>query len=238
MRCDIMSRRMIGAIALLAGILFFHIERSESMGNNDPQKTIRLLSPHFESKTSIEKSLLDRRSVRNYREKDLTVDEVSQLLWAAQGVTNRRGLRTAPSAGALYPLEIYIVAGNVSGLAPGIYRYEPGAHELVKTADRDRRVALWRVGLEQGAIRNAPVVLVFCAVYERTTRKYGERGMRYVHMEVGHAAQNVCLQAISLRLGTVVIGAFNDREVKNIMELKTDEHPLCIMPVGRLRIED
>ena len=208
------------------------------MGNNDLQKTIRLLSPHFESKTPVEKSLLERRSVRNYGEKGLTLDEVSQLLWAAQGVTNRRGLRTAPSAGALYPLEIYIVAGNVSGLIPGVYRYAPGEHMLVKARDGDRRRDLWNASLEQSSIRNAPAVLVFCAVYERTTGKYGKRGIRYVYMEVGHAVQNVCLQAISLGFGTVVIGAFNDKEVKEVMSLRADEFPLCIMPVGRLRIED
>ena len=234
----ILSRFMIGVIAFLSGVLFFQIERSESMGNIGSQKTVSLPAPQFDSRTSIEKSLLERRSVRQYRDKDLTLGELSQLLWAAQGVTSPRGYRTAPSAGALYPLEIYIAAGKVGGLAPGIYKYEPDEHKLVKIGDRDRRVARWRAALEQSAIRNAPVVLVFCAVYERTTRTYGERGIRYVHMEVGHAAQNVCLQAISLGLGTVVIGAFNDKEVKKVLKLEADEWPLCIMPAGRFGIED
>ena len=104
------------------------------MGNIGSQKGISLPDPHFDSKTSIEKSLLERRSVRQYRDKDLTLGDLSQLLWSAQGVTNRRGYRTAPSAGVLYPLEIYVAAGKVGGLAPGIYKYEPDEHKLVKPA--------------------------------------------------------------------------------------------------------
>ena len=234
----ILSRCMIGVFAFLCGVLFFQIERSESMGNIGSQKTVNLPAPQFDSWTSIEKSLIERRSIRQYRDKDLTMGELSQLLWAAQGVTSRRGYRTAPSAGALYPLEIYIAAGKVGDLAPGIYKYQPDEHKLLKTCDGDKRINLWRAALEQSPIRNAPVVLIFCAIYERTTRKYGERGVRYVHMEVGHSAQNVCLQAVSLGLGTVVIGAFNDKEVKRVLNLEADEWPLCIMPAGRSWIED
>ncbi len=229
---------MVGVITFLCGVLFFQIERSESMGNIGSQEAISLPAPRFDGRTSIEKSLFERRSVRQYRDQGLTLDEVSQLLWAAQGVTSHRGFRTAPSAGALYPLEIYIAAGKVRDLAPGIYKYEPDEHKLVKTCDGDKRIGLWRAALEQSPIRNAPVVLVFCAIYERTTRKYGERGTRYVHMEVGHAAQNICLQAISLDLGTVVIGAFNDKEVKKVLKLEADEWPLCIMPAGRSWIKE
>jgi SagB-type dehydrogenase family enzyme len=228
----------IGAAVLSAAMIFLGAEMSKGMGTQNAGKIVRLPAPNLSSGASIEESLLERRSIRNFSKKDVTIDALSQLLWAAQGITDQRGLRTAPSAGALYPLEVAVVAGRVSGLAPGVYRYKPAEHELVKTGDGDRRTALWRAGLEQSAIRNAPVILVFCAVYDRTTRKYGERGMRYVHMEVGHAAQNVCLQAISLRLGVVVIGAFNDKEVKNTLELKADESPLYILPVGRLSTED
>ncbi len=228
------SRFMICVIAFLCGILFFQLERGESMGNIGSEKTVTLPAPQFDSRTSIEESLLERRSVRQYRDKELTMGELSQLLWAAQGVTSSRGYRTAPSAGALYPLEIYIAVGKVSDLSPGIYKYEPDEHKLLKICDGDKRIDLWRAALEQSPIRNAPVVLVFCAIYERTTRKYRKRGIRYVHMEVGHAAQNVCLQAVSLGLDTVVIGAFNDKEVKRVLNLEADEWPLCIMPAGRV----
>ena len=203
------------------------------MAGNRSAEVIKLPDPHYDSKTSIEKSLLERRSVRDYTKESLTLSEVSQLLWAAQGITRPGGYRPAPSAGALYPLEIYIIAAKVKDLVPGTYKYRPRNQELVRTNDGDNRAALCRAALGQSPVNDAPVVLVFCAVYERTTSKYGQRGIRYVHMEAGHAAQNVCLQAISLGLGTVVIGAFNDKEVQKVMGLDKDEYPLCILPVGK-----
>jgi len=194
---------------------------------------IKLPEPVYDSPFSIEKALLKRRSTRRYKDELLTIQEVSQLLWAAQGITDKRGFRSAPSAGALYPLEVYVVVGNVDKLSPGIYKYNPYAHELhmIKEGDKRREIcnaALGQVWVEKGAID-----IVFFAVYERTTRKYGERGIRYVHMEVGHAAGNIYLQAVPSNLGTVVVGAFNDNEIKRIMNMPEDESPLCIMPVGR-----
>ncbi len=159
------------------------------------------------------------------------------MLWAAQGITHPRGFRTAPSAGALYPLELYIVAGNVTNLADGVYKYKPIQHELMKIDIGDKRTELCGAALSQRSIKDAPAVMVFCAVYQRTTVKYGQRGIRYICMEIGHSAQNVFLQAVSLGLGTVTIGAFNDKEVKKIVNCDTDEHPLYIMPVGKLQDE-
>ncbi|MCD4798120.1 MAG: SagB/ThcOx family dehydrogenase, partial [Methanosarcinales archaeon] len=178
--------------------------------------------------------LLDRRSIRNYKDEALTLAEISQLLSAAQGITHPGGYRTAPSAGALYPLDVYVVAGNVDGLRPGIYKYRPQGHELEKVAEGDVRAELCAAAIDQECIEDGAVVLVFAAVYERTTRKYGDRGVRYVHMEVGHAAQNVYLQTVSLGLGTVVVGAFDDDEVWRLLQMQDDERALCIMPVGRL----
>ena len=126
--------------------------------------------------------------------------EISQLLWSAQGITGMRGFRTPPSAGALYPLELYVIVGNVKNLLAAIYKYTPRDHALLEIVSGDRRSHLSRAALRQGSIRKAPVVILFCAVYERMTGKYGQRGIGYVHMEVGHAAQNVCLQAIALGL--------------------------------------
>ena len=208
------------------------------MIDNTPEykpETIKLPGPLQDSKTSIEKAILKRRSVRSFKASPLTLAEVSQLLWAAQGITSPRGLRTAPSAGALYPLEIYIVAGKVDDLPDGVYHYRPNQHELVRVIKGDKRTELCAAALGQTSVRNAAAVLVFAAVYERTTVKYGDRGLRYVHIEIGHSAQNVFLQAVPLNLGTVVIGAFSDEEVKKVLKMSDTEQPLYIMPVGKMK---
>lgn len=196
---------------------------------------IILPEPGYDSNVSVEEAILQRRSERDYTSQALTLQEVSQLLWAAQGITDPRGYRAAPSAGATYPLEIYIVVGNVEGVAKGIYRYEPEAHQLLRVVSGEQRGALAQAALNQQFIAQAPVNLVITAVYERTTQRYGERGIRYVHMEAGHAAQNVYLQAVALNLGTVVVGAFHDNQVKEILNLAEDEEPLYIIPVGKIR---
>ncbi|HUV02036.1 MAG TPA: SagB/ThcOx family dehydrogenase [Desulfobacteria bacterium] len=194
---------------------------------------ITLPNPRSESDTSVEAALAQRRSIRAYSGENLTIDEISQLLWAAQGITAPWGGRTAPSAGALYPLELYVVIGDVEGVDDGVYRYRPANHTLEKVRDGDVRAELADAALGQNCIRDAAIDIVFTAVYERTTGKYRERGVRYVQLEAGHAAQNVYLQAVALDLGTVTIGAFTDSEVTSIMNLQEQEDPLYIMPVGR-----
>ncbi len=194
---------------------------------------INLPEPEYSSEVSVEKTLLERRSVRSYKNEPLTVELVSQLLWAAQGITDDRGFRTAPSGGALYPLELYIVVGNVNGLSEGIYKYKPHGHKLMKVHNGDKRAELCSAVLEQPCVRNGAIIIVFSAIYERITGKYGDRGIRYTHMEAGHAAQNVCLQAETLNLGTVVVGAFRDSEVKKVIKMEEKEKPLYLMPVGR-----
>ena len=198
-----------------------------------PPHTIRLPEPRFDGEVSVEHALQMRRSVRSYTNDPLNISDISQILWSAQGITSPRGFRTAPSAGALYPLELYVVAGNIPSLPPAIYRYKPDEHSLLKIVSGDRRPELSRAALRQSAIRKAPAILLFCAVYERMTGKYSQRGIRYVHMEVGHAAQNACLQAIALGLNTVVIGAFRDAEVKKIAALPAEEQPQYFVPIGR-----
>ncbi len=196
--------------------------------------TIPLPTPSLSGSLSVEEALAGRRSVREYVVASLTIDQLSQLLWSAQGMTARRyGLRSAPSAGALYPLEVYVAAEHVDGLATGVYRYVPRQHGLQVVVDRSVRDQLFRDALSQSAVADAPATLAFAAVFARTTRKYGERGRRYVHMEVGHAAQNLYLQATAMGLGTVVIGAFSDDSVKRTLGMSDDEEPLCLMPVGR-----
>jgi SagB-type dehydrogenase family enzyme len=193
---------------------------------------IELPEPQYDSDVSIEQSLLRRRSVRNYTGESLTAQELSQLLWAAQGVTDPRGFRTAPSAGALYPLELYVVAGDVQNLSPGLYRYQPDEHQLLRTMKGDKRAELAEAAVWQDFVGEGAIVIVFTAVYERTTVKYGDRGIRYVHMEAGHAAQNLCLQSTAMGLGVVTVGAFYDEEVAKLLGLPEDEHPLYIIPVG------
>ena len=207
--------------------------RCETMSPAIPSKTIALPEPRTDGNVSVEQALRDRRSVRSYKDDPLDLAEISQILWSAQGITSTRGFRTAPSAGALYPLELYLVAGNVLNLPPAIYKYTPHDHALIEITSGDKRSQLSRAALRQSSIRKAPAVLLFCAVYERVTGKYGQRGIRYVHMEVGHAAQNVCLQVIALGLHTAVIGAFRDEEVKVIANLAADEQPLYLLPIGR-----
>ncbi len=201
------------------------------MGEESAQ--VRLPQPAHDGKFSVESALLARRSIRDYREAPLELKEAAQLLWAAQGRNRPGGYRTCPSAGALYPLELHLVAGNVEGLGPGSYRYDPGKHLLTKSLAVDLRRPLAGAALGQSMMVRAPATLVISAVFERVTGKYGRRGLRYVFMEAGHAAQNVCLQAVSLNLGTVVIGAFHDERVKEILGLEKEEEPLYLMPVGR-----
>jgi SagB-type dehydrogenase family enzyme len=209
---------------------------SEVKAGEAKDDRIKLPAPRYESKTSLEKALRERRSVREFKKETLTLSEIAQLLWSAQGITASGGLRTAPSAGALYPLEVYIIVGNVTNMKSGIYKYIPESHELVKVIEGDKRSEMSKAALHQSPITDAPAVIVFSAVYERTSGKYGERGIRYVQMEAGHAAQNILLQAVSLNLGAVVMGAFEDDKVERAMDMKPDEKLLYVIPVGRCKI--
>jgi SagB-type dehydrogenase family enzyme len=187
---------------------------------------------------SLEELLRQRRSVRDYSDAPLTQEEVLKLLWAGQGITSARGGRTAPSAGALYPLEMYLVAGKVDNLAPGIYKYNPVKNDLTLVREGDVRDGLATASLGQGSVAEGAIGIVIVAVYERTTVKYGARGERYVHIEVGHSAQNICLEATALGLGLVTVGAFDDSAVAKIIGMAQDETPLYVIPVGRIRQGD
>jgi SagB-type dehydrogenase family enzyme len=182
---------------------------------------------------SLYAALAGRRSVRYFVSQSLDLGAVGRLLWAAQGVTSPDGHRTAPSAGALFPLELDVVAGAVLGLTPGVYRYLPASHRLSRRIEGDRRSALAAAALSQACVSEAPASLVVSAVQARTARKYGPRANRYVLLEVGAAAENVSLEAVALGLGTVVVAAFSDADVKRALHLPKDEEPLYLMPVGR-----
>jgi SagB-type dehydrogenase family enzyme len=208
------------------------------------QTTIELPNPRLKGNVSLEETILRRRAVRRYSKKPLLLSQLSQILWSAQGITGTRGFRAAPSAGATYPLEIYVVIGEqciVAGEAKqdfqevqaGIYHYEPNAHSLSLHTSGDLRPYLARAALDEEFITKAPVDIVICALYHRTSYRYGKRGERYVHMEVGHVGENIHLQAVALGLSTVEVGAFNDEAVTKVLGVNQQFKPLYIMPVGK-----
>ena len=198
-------------------------------------ETINLPEPRLDSDFSVERAIYKRRSIRNFSDKPLALSEVSQLLWSAQGVTDKEKLRSAPSAGALYPLVVYLVVGSVDGLEPGIYRYNTEKHQIVGIQKGDSRSELAKAAAQQLWIEESAAILVFSAIEKRTTWKYGRRGIQYIHIEVGHSAQNVFLQVQSLGLGAAVVGAFDDRRVEKLLNLATEEQVLYLMPVGEPR---
>ena len=200
---------------------------------------VYILPPYTtDGNISVESALATRRSRRSFQDKALTASQLSQILWAAYGITLpdsphfRVGLRTTPSAGATYPLEIYAIIGNVEGIEPGVFRYIAEEHKLIRVIDGDIRTELSEAALRQRMVREAPVSIFYSAVFSRITGIYGARGIRYAYIELGHSAQNVYLQVEALGLGTVAIGAFHDSAVRRILNLPDDEEPLYIMPIG------
>jgi len=194
---------------------------------------VKLATPRQDGSLSLERCIGQRRSVRSFRDQALTKDELGQLLWAAQGLTGSDGGRAVPSAGALYPLELYAAARNVTSLAAGVYHYQVSSHELLLTTSGHDPKALIHAALGQDWIAGAPACICIAAIFERTTAKYGERGRGYAYMEAGHAAENVMLQAVALGLATTMVGAFSDAEVERVLRLRPKDVPLCLIPVGR-----
>ena len=188
--------------------------------------TVPLPAPENTGTAPLATVLAGRRSVRDFADGGLEDGQVAQLLWAAQGVTSPGGGRTAPSAGGLYPLEVYLVD------ATGVGRYRPSDHVLEHRAGSGLREALAAAALEQAHVREAPAVVVITAVVARSAAKYGDRGERYAVLEAGHAAQNVLLQAVALGLGAVPVGAFDDAAVQRVLGLPADHAPLELIPVG------
>jgi len=199
------------------------------------QTIIRLPPPELKGRLSLEEVVANRRSVREYGTQPLTLFQLGQILWSAQGVTGAGKLRAAPSAGATYPLEIFVFVGNetVTELQAGIYRYQVDSHSRSLHRAGDSREDLATAAVGQEFIANAPMAMVICALYSRTSYRYGRRGERYVHMEVGHAGENVHLQALALGLATVEVGAFDDEGVRKVLGLEEELKPLYIMPIGK-----
>lgn len=196
---------------------------------------IKLPEPKKTGEVSLEEAIQKRRSRRDFADKPLTLKQISQILWAAQGITDEStGFRAAPSAGALYPLELYLVVkdGGAEGLVGGVYYYQPESHSLQTHLKEVVYNDFVSACLGQSAVSQAPVSLIIAAEYRRTTGKYGEKGKRYVEIEVGHVGQNVYLQAETLGLGTCAIGAYNDQEVLKILNLPATQRLLYVMPIG------
>lgn len=231
-----LRRPILVGVALIGAILLSpsFIEKGGCAMEKKQQdnQLVELPEPSTNSSTALEKTLNERRSTRHYTDKPLSLEHIAQFLWAAQGITHSRGFRTAPSAGALYPLEIYAVISNAKPIDSGIYHYRPKAHQLKPIKKGDHRKTVCNAALSQSAVCNAPVSIIITGVPERTTAKYGKRGIQYVFMEAGHAAQNVLLQAVSLNLGAVPIGAFDNDAVSRILDLPETERPLYILCIG------
>ncbi|USG99678.1 SagB/ThcOx family dehydrogenase [Thermococcus argininiproducens] len=224
---------LIVVLVFTSSVLLFLKPRLQKEGGEvvySGEKII-LPKPLLEGEMSLEEAIAKRMSIRTYKNEPLTLKELSQLLWAAQGITHDKK-RAAPSAGATYPFEIFVVIGNVKGLTPGIYHYNPFEHSMTLTKEGDFRKELQKAALNQKWVGDAAIDIVLVAFYERTTSYYGERGRMYVHMEAGHIGQNIYLQATALSLGTVAVGAFYENEVAKI--IGTDGVPLYIFPVGRI----
>ena len=235
----------------LLTLVFISLVACKNTGEEQPQSkltkldgaqlTYALPSARTDGNVSVERALKNRRSQRNFVDKAISAEQLSQILWAAYGITQptpdrpalRGGLRAAPSAGAMYPFEIYVIVGNVDGVEQGVYRYNSEEHKIIRTIDKDLRDEFSKVALGQTLIKEAPVNIFYCAIYSRMTKRYGDRGAdRYVCMDLGHSAQNIYLQAEALNLGTCAIGAFSDDKVAELFQLPEEEVPLYIMPVG------
>jgi SagB-type dehydrogenase family enzyme len=189
---------------------------------------IKLSPPVLDGTLSVEKALSERRSVRAYKGGPLSPAEISQILWAAQGITEpAKGLRTAPSPRGAFLLEVYLIAANVTGLPAGLYQYQPRGHELIKVAEGDKKGDLFKVAA-QPAINSAPALLIIAGAQERSAANPS-----WIYLEAGHAAQNVYLQAASLKLDTVSIAGFKPEDVKRALALPEKEQPIYIMPLGR-----
>jgi len=200
--------------------------------------TVELLRPETKGKMSLEEAIARRRSVRSFAPKPLTLQQVSQIMWCAQGVTDADGMkRASPSAGATYPMEIFIAVGEgtVTGLGCGVYQYVPDKHALVRRTDKDVRARVAAAALGQRFLAEAPLDVLMAADYKRTTGRYRERGVRYVHMEAGHIGENIYLQAEALGLGTVAVGAFEDDAVGEAFGLPKGLEAVYMMPVGYAR---
>jgi SagB-type dehydrogenase family enzyme len=198
---------------------------------------ISLPKPAYKGTVTVEEALRARRTHRSFVSRGLTLKQFSQILWGAYGVTAKEYgyfLKTAPSAGALYPIDIYAVLGGagVETLAPGVYHFRPENHSVRLIKEGDLRVQLARDSVHQMWMAESPLMLVITGEYERSSVKYGRRGKTYTHIEAGHVGQNIFLQAEAIGLKAGIVGAFDNKRIIKTMGLPARHDPLLLMPVG------
>ncbi len=201
---------------------------------------VKLPAPVYKGTVSVEQAIVKRSSQRMFQAAPLTLQQVSQLLWATNGVLPMDAIsgptrKSTPSAGGLYPLEVVVVTGKdtVENLPAGVYVYDPFGNRLKTLVDEDRRSQLASAAPGNSFLARAPVIVVIAGVFGRTTGKYQQRGVNYVFIEAGNANQNLCLQAVALSLKSATVGAFNDAQVAAVLKLPKDVVPLLILPVGK-----
>ncbi|MBW1739832.1 MAG: SagB/ThcOx family dehydrogenase [Deltaproteobacteria bacterium] len=229
----VFTLRGFSLIPLITGLIIFAPFCSLAAGASG----ISLPAPSHKGTLTVEEALKARRTHRSFKPRSLTLKQFSQILWGAYGVTAKSSgydLKTAPSAGALYPIDIYAVVGQagVDTLRPGVYHYCPENHSIECTKERDLRAAVAKHSLRQMWMAKAPVILVITGKYARCCVKYGRRGVTYTHIEAGHVGQNVFLQAEAIGLKAGIVGAFNNEQIIKTLGIPAEHDPLLMMPVG------
>lgn len=232
---------LITFLIIIGFITYFVFQALHARNSMEPLTTllspeerikIKLPQPIYTSSISVEEALNTRRSYRRYRNGPLTLQDISQLVWSAQGITSTRGFRTAPSAGGIYPMEVYVASYNVTDLPVGLYHYLPAEHALEFFIKGDLRERIAGVALDQASVRNGDALIIIAADFQRNTQRYGARGSQYIYMEAGHISENVYLQCVTLKLGTVSVGAFDDVQIKRVLNIPYDT--IYLMPIGKI----
>lgn len=219
-------------MTLILCIFGYRIAKTEETKPIVEQSTIALPAPQLDSRVTVEQTLKQRRSVRLYADEPISFQQVSQLLWAAQGITEpTKGLRTAPSAMASYPLRVYLVAANVKDLAAGVYRYIPQGHKLKLVMAGDKRE---NVG-SQNQMRTAPALIVYAADYTNLKQRSPNNAQRWVDIEIGHSAQNVLLEEVALGLVGVSMGGVDGTKMKTALKLPESEEVIHAVSAGKKR---
>jgi SagB-type dehydrogenase family enzyme len=217
---------------------FFFVEKARARkinGNIQERKRMKLPKPKTHGEVSLETAIKRRRTVRSFASRPLSLEQCSQLFWAAQGITENSGFkRAAPSGGALYPMDIYAVVGEncVNGLKSGAYHYDPKGHAVSLISEGDLRNKVAEAALSQIWMATAPLNILITAEYYRITGKYGKRGVRYAIIEAGHIGQNILLQSEAMGLGAGIVGAFKDEKIRQVVNILPNHEPLLILPVG------